>query len=527
MATLKDKGQRDFRLTASMQSNKQSLDFNKIRVGRTTLANDVTANIDNLISTKNTRIKRDRIERAIKENDVKELRNYSNYFFNCSGVYSRLCRYMAYLYRYDWVITPIVYDEKIKAEKVQEGWYKAAILLDNSKLKKNFGEIALEVIKNGCYYGYKLEQNAQVMLQDLPVDYCRSRYEVNGIPAVEFNMKFFDDAFKDNDYRLRVLKMFPKEFQTGYIAYKRGTLPKDFSGDENGWLQLDPNKAVKFNLSSTDQPLFISIIPALLDLEDAQDMNKKKMAQEIVRLIIQKMPIDKNGDLIFDVDEAQQLHANAVAMVGDAIGVDVLTTFADVAVESLADSSANSSYVEQLGSVRDAVYDQAGVSQKQFNTDGNLALEKSIGNDEATMSNLLLQFEEYGQSLLAPYNKNVKKLKYQFTMLPTTIYNYKELAKLYKEQTMLGFSKLLPQVALGQSQTMVMATAYFENEIMKLDELFIPPQMSSTMSGNANAGGASGGNGNKKLPSGDKGGRPEKPDDEKSAKTIQNKESQG
>ena len=110
-------------------------------------------------------------------------------------------------------------------------------------------------------------------------------------------------------------------------------------------------------------------------------------------------------------------------------------------------------------------------------------------------------------------------------MLPTTIYNYKELAKLYKEQTMLGFSKLLPQVALGQSQTMVMATAYFENEIMKLDELFIPPQMSSTMSGNANAGGASGGNGNKKLPSGDKGGRPEKPDDEKSAKTIQNKES--
>lgn len=527
MATLKDKGQRDFRLTTSAQSEKPALNFNKIRVGKKVLANDVTANIDNLISNRNTRLKRDRIERAIRENDAKELRAYSNHFFNNSGVYSRLCRYMAYLYRYDWVVTPIQYDSKINPAKVQEGWYKAAVLLDNSKLKKQFGEIALKVVKDGCYYGYKLEQNAQVMLQDLPVDYCRSRYEVNGIPAVEFNMKFFDDAFKDNEYRLRVLKMFPKEFQQGYIAYKRGTLPKDFQGDENGWLQLDPNKAVKFNLSSTDQPLFISIVPALLDLDDAQDMNKKKMAQEILRLIIQKMPIDKNGDLIFDVDEAQQLHANAVAMVGDAIGVDVLTTFADVTVESLADSSANSSYVEQLGSVRDAVYDQAGVSQKQFNTDGNIALEKSIANDEATMSNLLLQFEEYGQGLLAPYNKNVKKLKYQFTMLPTTIYNYKELSKLYKEQTMLGFSKLLPQVALGQSQTMVMATAHFENDIMKLDELFIPPQMSSTMSGKQDAGGASGGNKNGKLLSGDKGGRPEKPDDEKSAKTIQNKESQG
>jgi len=29
------------------------------------------------------------------------------------------------------------------------------------------------------------------------------------------------------------------------------------------------------------------------------------MAQKLLRIIIQKMPLDKNGDLIFDVDEAQ------------------------------------------------------------------------------------------------------------------------------------------------------------------------------------------------------------------------------
>ena len=46
------------------------------------------------------------------------------------------------------------------------------------------------------------------------------------------------------------------------------------------------------------------------------------------------MPLDKNGELIFDVDEAQQLHNNAVQMLASCIGVDVLTTFADVEVES-------------------------------------------------------------------------------------------------------------------------------------------------------------------------------------------------
>jgi hypothetical protein len=170
-----------------------------------------------------------------------------------------------------------------------------------------------------------------------------------------------------------------------------------------------------------------------------------------------------------------------------------------------------------------SVFNAAGVSQNQFNTDGNIALEKSIANDEATMFSLILQFEEYANSLLAPYNKNPKRLAYKVQILPTTVYNYKDLSKQYKEQTMLGFSKLLPQVALGQSQSTVMATAYFENQLMRLDELFIPPQMSSTTSGKESSSEKSG----TQISDGNSGGRPELPDDEKSTKTIQNIEAGG
>ena len=85
---------------------------------------------------------------------------------------------------------------------------------------------------------------------------------------------------------------------------------------------------------------------------------------------------------------------------------------------------------------------------------------------------------------------------------------------------MLGFSKLLPQVALGQSQTTIIATAYFGNELMNLDELFVAPAMSSTQSGSNNNSSGSEASG------GSEGGRPELPDDEKSEKTIQNRESQ-
>ena len=59
---------------------------------------------------------------------------------------------------------------------------------------------------------------------------------------------------------------------------------------------------------------------------------------------------------------------------------------------------------------------------------------------------------------------------------------YQDLSKMYKEQVQLGYSKMLPQIALGHSQSSIINTAYFENEILKLHEIMIPNLMSSTMS---------------------------------------------
>jgi hypothetical protein len=52
---------------------------------------------------------------------------------------------------------------------------------------------------------------------------------------------------------------------------------------------------------------------------------------------------------------------------------------------------------------------------------------------------------------------------------------------MYKEQVQLGYSKMLPQIALGHSQSAIINTAFFENQILKLSEIMIPPLMSSTM----------------------------------------------
>ena len=506
------------------------VDFSKIKIGAKTLE-DAILDLGNYQKVDKRFTRRDLILKSLYDNDYAEMREISKFYFETSGIYSRLCKYMAYMYRYDWMVTPYINDE-VASEKDKDtaltDFYKILLYLDNSELKKLFGEIALKVIKNGCYYGYLVPTTKRITVQELPVNYCRSRFIVNGRPAIEFNMRYFDLAFKDTTQRVKMLNLFPAEFKRGYILYKEGKLPPQFAGDTEGWYLLDVNATIKFNINGDDAPMFMSVIPALIDLDEAKDLDKKKMAQELLKIIIQKMPVDKNGDLVFDVDEAQQLHNNAVAMLKKAIGIDVLTTFAEVQIADMSDNRSTAT-TDDLERVERGVYNEAGISQMQFNTDGNIALEKSIRNDEASLYNLILQFEGFINDVIEKYNKKPKKYYYRAQILTTTIYNYQDMAKIYKEQMQVGFSKMLPQIAMGQAQSTILANAYFENDMLDLVNVFIPPMMSSTMNSDVlnrvnqqnKENKTNGGNS-----SDSQGGRPEKTDDEKSEKTIQNEESQ-
>lgn len=514
-------------------------DFSKIRVGIRTLQ-DATVDLGTYRKINPKYGDKNTVLKAVTKGDLDNMRNISNFFYKTSGIYSRLCRYMAYLYRYDWFITPyingglgVASDIELKEnnrDKILENFFKALKYFDDFEVKKFFGDVALKVIRNGCYYGYMIDQNGRVSIQELPPHYCRTRFFVNGKPAVQFNMKFFDDIYSDAQQRTRILKLFPEDFRKGYKAYKTGKLVGDFVGDTSGWYLLEVGKVVKFNLNGEDFPPFISVIPSIIDLDAAQDLDRKRMAQKLLRIIIQKMPLDKNGDLIFDVDEAQQLHNNAVKMLSRAIGLDVLTTFADVDVADMSDKS-NTSQTDDLERVQRSVYNEAGVSQMQFNSDSSAAVANSILNDEASMYNLLQQFETFLNILLEPYNKNPKKCYYKAQILTTTIYNYKDMAKLYKQQTSMGYSKMLPQIALGQSQSAILANAYWENDILNLVQVFVPPMSSATMNADTLKeltadNGRNRGTGNAAADSDNEGaGRPEKADDEKSDKTVANRES--
>ena len=548
-----------FDMINSRRGYEGPIDYGKIKVGTKTL-DDAVLNLGSMPKIRHDFGNKAFILQAISERNLPLIREISNYFYNTNGIYSKVCDYFAYLYRYDWYITPEIKDESEKSfEKALIDFNNILGYLDNSHVKKVCGDIASEVVKNGAYYGYISPSRDGLVLQQLPINYCRTRFNIGDMPVIEFDMRFFDENFRDVNYRMKILRMFPKEFQKGYVLYKQGKLEPDTEYYPLGrrsshlvntntqlnwrpgyWYTLEPGSAVKFCFNNGDQPLFINAIPAILDLDAAQDLDRRKQMQQLLKIVIQKLPLDKNGDLIFDVDEARDIHNNAVEMLQHAIGVDVLTTFADVQVEDMADSNTTTTS-DDLERVERTVYNSLGVSKNLFNTDSNLSLEKSILQDESKMRVLLLQFNSFFDKITQQLVSNKKKYNYRFYMLETTQYNYQNLAKMYKDQVQMGYSKMLPQIAMGHSQSSIIHTAFFENKVLKLSEIMIPPLMSSTLNADSILGTNNQNNNSKNqktseetkstasttkaMKTSDSAGRPEKADSEKSEKTIQNKES--
>lgn len=79
----------------------ETIDFSKIRVGAKKLEDAILEELygykrlDSRLGDKNEVLK------ALQSGDYPTLREISNFFYKTSGIYSRLCRYMAYLYRFD------------------------------------------------------------------------------------------------------------------------------------------------------------------------------------------------------------------------------------------------------------------------------------------------------------------------------------------------------------------------------------------------------------------------------------------
>ena len=458
----------------------------------------------------------------IRSGELEAARKLSLYFYRTNGEYKNNIDFLATLPLYDTIVIPVISGKGSKTQIVKE-FESACKFVENLDVPNTFTHITKEWLKTGIYFGILQEDGEKVVIQDLPLDYCRSRFkDFNNLNILEFNLRYFSNI-RNEQMRAEALENFPDVVKRAWHNYY------DLHKTEDPWVILPAiNGGVCFTHTDDQIPLLLSSIPDLKKLQDAVAREEKRDENELYKLLIQKMPTDKNGELVFQLEEVADIHASVASMLEGIDTVDVLTTFGDTSLESLQETSAATQSKDRIEKYRNNAYDALGRSALLFNADGSSALAYTIKKDEALMISFLNAYETWIKfHLNEKFSRN--GLSYDFEFLPTTVFNRQDIQQNYFRAAQYGYSKMFAGVAMGIKQRDQISLMEFENDFLKMSEKMIPLQSSYTTPGGEvaseeknNSSGQKTNNNDKNKDLNNKGGRPELPDEQKSEKTQAN-----
>ena len=441
------------------------------------------------------------IDKIINSGDLPGQRLLSEIFFERNNLYKRLLLYYATLLNYSGLLIPNPsFGKQLSEPHISKRYYMALEFLDRVNFKEIFTRITLKVLTDGCYYGLIQELNKEkgkLVIIDLPATYCRTRLlDLYGNDVVEFNVSYFD-SITDQELRELTLEAYPRDIVRFYNRYTKGKT-------SSSWLKLSSNVGVFFSLTADMRPAFLSVIPATVQYDDAVDTEREKELEEIRKIIVQKIPHLTDGTLLFEPEEALEMHRGAVDMMKGNKNLSILTTYADV--DAIISKTTSDNVNNSLEKMLQNVYSEAGASLQLFAPTGTQALPYSVTNDMALMMILGNKYSRYITYIINSLYGNAN-VDFKYSILALTEYNKSDFIKDSLKLAQSGYSFLLPGIASGLSQRELVNIKDLENKELKLAEKLIPLESSYTQSAKTGEVGA-----------------PEKKLEDKAAKTIQNED---
>ena len=466
---------------------------------------------------------KDEIRQIIESGDPEALRELSKYYNRFSGTYTRPLQYYATLLNYGYVIVPH-YDIDSRPKKMKPAYKKISKYVKEMHLEYILPKINLTVLSEGVYYGLLVEDESEKpTFYKLPARYCRSRFlDADGLPILEISLSYFDNITDNELERKQILKLFPKYVQSLYATKRRKELWAEIPAAEGG---------LCFFFNDDQTPPFVSATMAANELENAREREAKRDENAIRKLLIHQLPINKtDGELLFTLPEAELLHESVCNMLADDDSIDVITTYADIKLESVQDeeASANSSS-SRIEKYLNNVYDDLGTSASIFNAgEGTTALTFSIKKDISLMFAWSHQYELAINSFLKRKAKN-ELLYFSIKLLPTSSIFRKEDVDMYLKTAQYGYPKSTVASIIGLDIVDLAQITDFENNVLHLEKSMVPLQSSYTTSGKEEKSSTGEKNSDKQTPSPnltDEGGRPQKSTEERSDKTDRNLDGQ-
>lgn len=438
------------------------------------------------------------VQKIIDSGSIAEQRALSFYFFERDGLYKRILVHYATVLSYQGLLIPNpISGMKLSEPHIKKKYTAALDYLEKIKIPTLLTRISLKVLIEGSYYGILLNlKKDKFTVIDLASKYCRSRlYDADGNELIEFNVTYFDTIL-DEKVRWIVVNSYPKIIADHYKQYRNGKTTCS-------WVLLPAEMGIHFSFFGDGRPFFLNVIPASIQYDDAVDNEREREREEIRKIIVQHIPhLTSTGELVFEPDEALEMHEGAVNMMKGNKNLSVLTTYADV--DSVVSKTSADNVSNALDKMRQNVYAESGTSGLLFATEGTQALPYSIKNDISFMMILGNKYSNFITYCLNTLFANAN-VDFKYSILPIGEYNRSDYITDTLKLAQSGYSFLLPTIASGISQRELINIKNLENDVLNLSEILIPLSSSYTQSDNPV-------------------GRPAMKTEDKSPKTIQNED---
>lgn len=427
---------------------------------------------------------RDQLIKDLKENLTNPTLagRVSETLVSTNGIYSEIIQYLTNipLYRYTVIPGQVKKLRETGAEEKYASVYEKMIsVVDGISIEVTLPKILQTGLIYGIIYLYvdKDQSSETVETLMLPNTYCKKGFATNyGTDTVTFDFKFFDDILAKlstaNGLKLTsddLFGLFPDNLVNQYKKYLKDPA-------KLRWQELDPKFSTAISFSPNGMPPKLYANMGLIDYDVVKTNEVIRSSNELEKILVHEIPHTSDGNLMFEMEEAFELHDSMAKALSGIKGLKLLTAFGGIElVELQAERTKENKAVQQAYA---NIFNTAGINSEIFTGQTPEAIKQTLKKDTAYVFkqlNLIVNF--YNLAINNLYNFNPYQAR--INLLPISVYDEVEKVNMYIGNANFGIGKLEAVVAAGIKQKDI-GDKHTLEKYLNLDSILVPLQSAYT-----------------------------------------------
>lgn len=410
----------------------------------------------------------------------KNLRNLSRYLYYRCNPYMRLIKYNANMFcLYARSVIPeydLIGDND--KDNILKNYQDTLDILDRMDLQYEFFKTYITAFREDVFYGCAYLDEEGFFIYPIDPDYCRIAgiYDTGDF-AFAMNMEYFKGS---NSYLLEYLS---EPFQSMYNAYNGVNSQK--------WQIMPSEYAVCLKQRAEDWqsviPPYTGIFNSLLNLLSAEDIQAISDEQDVYKMLwieLETISGSKNPD-------DWKVDPNLVVKYFNRMVEEALPAYTTAAIvpgklETVEFENTYTTETNKVSTATETLFNTSGGAQilNSSTITGTTAFTAAMKSDtEFAISSLLPQTQAIVNRLIKSKLSNACFVKF----MPVSVYT----KDIYKESLLQDGTYGLPVKLMINSlnnftEKETMALNYLENEVLNLNEVFVPLNSSHTQSSSDN-----------------------------------------